>query len=187
MPRNSLLVQYFVTQETPVPLPAFPISATRSWPNTPRTPSTPMTPMFIKAEPLQPVREVPDEKAYEMHVLAMGKELGHDPEEGEDEDDGDGEQRRRRSWRRSWRRKSGEPHALTTEGSVGGRASVNASPIGSPNSMAKLPPLGDEVLLEFGRPPLANALRLWSDGFGKRACVYGLSSPPPPSYGAWEC
>lgn len=175
MPRNSLLVQYFVTQETPVPLPAFPISATRSWPNTPRTPSTPMTPMYIKAEPLQPVREIPDEKAYEMHVLAMGKELGHEREGAQDSDDEDGEQRRRRSWRRSRRRESGESQAPSVSGRPGSSASVTASPIGSPGSMAKLPPLGDEVLLEFGRPPLRSALRLWSDGFGKRACVYGLS------------
>jgi hypothetical protein len=105
--------------------------------------------MFIKAEPLHGVREIPDEREYEMNVLAMRKELGHDVDDDDDEEEGS------------------EPHALT----------MDESTVTSPSSpaMAKLPPIGDEVLLEFGRPPLRAALRQWSDGFGKRTCVYGLS------------
>lgn len=38
------------------------------------------------------------------------------------------------------------------------------------------PPLGDEVLLEFGRPPLKDGLRPWSSTFGKRTCIYGMFS-----------
>ena len=52
-----------------------------------------------------------------------------------------------------------------------GERSASPSPIAS-----KLPPLGDEVLLEFGRPPLGQALRVWSEGFGKRSCIYGVFS-----------
>lgn len=37
-----------------------------------------------------------------------------------------------------------------------------------------VPPLGDEVLLEFGRPPLRDGLRPWSSTFGKRTCIYGM-------------
>jgi len=148
MPKNSLLVQYYVTQETPVPLPgpSFPLSATRDWPASPRTPSTPMTPMFCAAEPLHGVREIPDEKEYEMQVIALRKELGHSNSE--------------------------EDIAQSPSGD-----SIEAE-----KRLSKLPPLGDEVLLEFGRPPLKDGLRMWSDGFGKRACVYGafsIPSPPP--------
>ena len=144
MPRNSLLVQYFITQETPVVLPTGPVSATREWPSSPRfgpattqTPVTPHTPIFTKpaALPAAP-KEVMDEHTYEMNVLAMRKELNH-PDDA---------------------------------GSYGER-SASPSPIAS-----KLPPLGDEVLLEFGRPPLGQALRVWSEGFGKRSCIYGMFS-----------
>lgn len=155
MPRNSLLVQYFVTQESPVPLPAFPVSATRSWPQTPHTPQTPMTPMFVKAEPLHVVREIPDEHQYEMNVIAMGKQLGHE-----------------RVYVDQWGNPCQQPDSNAS------------SPIESPTmmDMSKLPPLGDEVLLEFGRPPLRHALRDWSDGFGKRTCVYGKL---PRSFVSW--
>lgn len=50
-------------------------------------------------------------------------------------------------------------------------------PSDTESPVAKLPPLGDEVLLEFGRPPLKKALRTWSEGFGKRACIY-VCGPP---------
>lgn len=153
MPKNILLVQYFVTQETPVPLPgpSFPLSATRDWPASPRTPSTPMTPIYSRAEPLHGVREVLDEAEYELRVLSLRKELGHDlsaesiPEP-----------------------ENQLPHAVTKDDSI----------LESPRSVKSiLPPLGDEVLLEFGRPPLREALRQWSEGFGKRACVY-VCGPP---------
>lgn len=45
-------------------------------------------------------------------------------------------------------------------------------PLEQERRLSKLPPMGDEVLLEFGRPPLREALRQWSEGFGKRACIY---------------
>ena len=141
MPKNSLLVQYYVTQETPVALPgpSFPLSATRDWPASPRTPSTPMTPMFCAAEPLHGVREIPNEREYELQVIALRKELGHSNSE--------------------------EDVAQSPSGD---------SIFEAEKRLSKLPPLGDEVLLEFGRPPLKEGLRIWSDGFGKRACVYGL-------------
>lgn len=144
MPKNCLLVQYYVTQETPVPLPgpSFPLSATRDWPASPRTPSTPMTPMFNAAEPLHGVREIPNEKEYEMQVIALRKELGHSNSE--------------------------EDMAQSPSGE---------SIYEAEKRLSKLPPLGDEVLLEFGRPPLKEGLRLWSEGFGKRACVYGMFFP----------
>jgi hypothetical protein len=147
MPRNSLLVQYFVTQETPVPLPgpSFPLSATRDWPASP-SPCTPMTPIFAKPEPLHGVREVPNEEEYELRIISMGKELGHDL-----------------GIQNFGRQENTAPHAITTD-----------DPIESPRSTKSvLPPMGDEVLLEFGRPPLREALRAWSEGFGKRTCVYG--------------
>jgi ferredoxin-NADP reductase len=161
MPRNSLLVQYFATQEAPVPLlgPSFPLSATRDWPVSPRTPGTPMTPIFAKAEPLHGVRETLDEEEYELRVLSMRKELGHDlnpdnlPRQlaGKDNEEN-------------------PPHAITKDESI----------LESPRSVKSIPPpMGDEVLLEFGRPPLREALRQWSEGFGKRACVYGMFFSPP--------
>lgn len=140
MPRHSLLVQYFVTQETPVPLPSVPVSATRDWPVTPvATSMTPSTPMFQRPSPLHAVSEIPDEKDYEMQVIAMRRELGHDDE---------------------------APPTLTIN---------TVAEIGDPGKRLSIPPLlGDEVLLEFGRPPLRQTLRAWSEGFGRRACVYGM-------------
>lgn len=49
-----------------------------------------------------------------------------------------------------------------------------------------MPPLGDEVLLEFGRPPLRDGLRPWSSTFGKRTCIYGMRAPPPNHGHYWK-
>lgn len=46
----------------------------------------------------------------------------------------------------------------------------------TPEPLSPMPPLGDEVLLEFGRPPLKDGLRPWSETFGKRTCIYGTFS-----------
>ncbi|KAI5804532.1 ferric reductase NAD binding domain-containing protein [Geopyxis carbonaria] len=151
MPRNSLLVQYFVTQETPVALPAFPISATREWPSSPGQ-KTPMTPVFPKAAALPTTgRAIPDEHQYELSVLAMQKELNH-------------------------------PAAGTASTSNSPIYSTDVDCAGNPfepehEPPKKLPPLGDEVLLEFGRPPLRETLRIWAEGFGRRACIY-VCGPP---------
>lgn len=56
--------------------------------------------------------------------------------------------------------------------SSGGLSPGGHDPFERPTTPA--PPLGDEVLLEFGRPPLKDGLRPWSDTFGKRTCIYGI-------------
>lgn len=61
--------------------------------------------------------------------------------------------------------------------SPGGLSPGGLSPGGDdpfPRPASPMPPLGDEVLLEFGRPPLKDGLRPWSDTFGKRTCIYGM-------------
>ncbi|TGZ76664.1 hypothetical protein EX30DRAFT_399121 [Ascodesmis nigricans] len=166
MPRNSLLVQYFVTEETPVPLPAYPISAIRDWPSSPciggPAPKTPSTPFYPKASafPSQArlSQVIPDEHEYELQVLRMAKELGHPepavmkPASGSASGGVEG-----------------HGHAL----GLGPFSDDNATTSPSSTTYQKiLPPIGDEVLLEFGRPPLREALREWSGGFGKRACIY---------------
>jgi hypothetical protein len=37
--------------------------------------------------------------------------------------------------------------------------------------------MGDEVHLEFGRPPLRDGLPPWSETFGRRTCIYGTYTP----------
>jgi len=49
-------------------------------------------------------------------------------------------------------------------------------PFPAVRSSAPVPPMGDEVLLEFGRPPLRDGLPSWSETFGRRTCIYGMPS-----------
>lgn len=49
-------------------------------------------------------------------------------------------------------------------------------PFPAVRSTTPVPPMGDEVLLEFGRPPLRDGLPSWSETFGRRTCIYGMSS-----------
>lgn len=66
-----------------------------------------------------------------------------------------------------------DPHAGDSRNTPGGVGmAYGDGPLEQERRLSKLPPMGDEVLLEFGRPPLREALRQWSEGFGKRACIY---------------
>lgn len=87
-----------------------------------------------------------------MQVLRMQKELGHPPTA-------------------MVRAEGGSAEIGTYQGPFSDANALSGSP-----TWPKLPPMGDEVLLEFGRPPLREALRQWSEGFGKRACIYGKFS-----------
>jgi ferredoxin-NADP reductase len=209
LPRNSLLVQYFVTQETPVALPTGPVSATLQWPGTPMTPLTPIAP----AQPLRGSVVIGEEEYLRM-LRQMQTALSH-------------EERRRAS--SSIKSKDIElqpvdvkeagttflepprpsyPHALTTDeptrdwkypppsddvSPVSPVSEEGAFPSARRTSTRKAPPpamrptskigsmmMGDEVHLEFGRPPLRHGLRTWAEGFGRRACIYGMFGILPP-------
>ncbi|KAH0606914.1 uncharacterized protein H6S33_002902 [Morchella sextelata] len=178
LPRNMLLCQYYATEETPVELPKHAVSATREWPNTPITPSFRKPPPALLRPPT--ANSVDFEERPFGWGFGMEKEM-HTMSSAEPESsttDGSGA---------SPIFKFPPSPRLQQRSSMGRRASVGQRLSGmsintqrfsgistgnEPTTPTALPPLGDEVLLEFGRPPLKDGLGPWSSTFGKRTCIY---------------
>jgi hypothetical protein len=115
-----------------------------------------VTPIYAKPTPFpaDPDRGIIDEKDYEMSVLAMQKELGHTQLQSQSDS------------------AASSPVDTKQIGIAVTSGERSRSPSPPRRNPPKLPPLGDEVMLEFGRPPLRKGLREWAEGFGRRACVY---------------
>ncbi|KAL7270921.1 hypothetical protein RUND412_006354 [Rhizina undulata] len=182
IPRGMLLCQYYITKETPVPLPQYPVSATRDWPTSPVSGNFDFTQQRIR--PLSRAGIYENEPSLFDNGRDLFRAQPSPPEPTQ-----------------QWTQPLTQPPAQTvmqsmiqpgTQSIIGKQADTPApEPAVLPQRRfsrrskprppsikvvdrgpSPLPPLGDEVLLEFGRPPLKDGLRPWSETFGKRACIY---------------
>ncbi|CAZ81963.1 unnamed protein product [Tuber melanosporum] len=126
LPRNMLLCQYYVTEETAVELPKGPVSATREWPQSPLTPTFRQPPPALLRSPGT------SEAEREFRLQILEKDVGSSSSDEE----------------------------------------LHEFPFPAAQPVTPVPPMGDEVLLEFGRPPLRDGLPPWSETFGRRTCIY---------------